>query len=515
MVIAMKKIILFLTIVFISSSFAQTAEDLIKMIDVKLKNDKKYLQVYSLPLELDKNKDKDILVLPRTNRRDPFKFKFGDEYQYRLIILKDGIELDSLQLLYIEEIKLNSLATEGLFESVTPPSDDTTLVINFADMYNLKKNHRPLYNKLYDKAETYILRNEDTPLETLLKINPDTKIRKSFGFSSRDMTDYLRFMRFNTPAHWYPKEKKNTKTRGRNVGAKETSFHLDASIYSLSFSHKFMRFGIGGASLELDVEEPLMNMLPLQSMLFNGGFRTIFMLGDKNTPKKNTYIDAKFQVRYFLSKTLPFDGEWQFNNFPIIFADDVRLNTTTGMLADLNVTRPFTLPFMRLYFTISSDDFSSPNVVLNGNPDINNGGAYAYFTQNQFLYTMSFFWNGDERMQNMFKMDIGIGYYDVYLVEYGGGLTIKDTRMVFDKIQPYVKLYYTFAPSDIPLFNVNVKVYDSQATIGGWFRLFRTKDGVHSIRFDMQYITAPIGRDLRDWEINGGLALNLRYRYGL
>ncbi len=514
----MKKIIYLLfaiVTVFGTSVIAQTSDDLVKMIDVKLKNDKKYLQVYSVPLELDKNKDKDLLVLPRTNRKEPFKFKFGDEYQYRIVILKDGIELDSLQLLYIEEIKLNSLVTEGLFESVTPPSDDTTLVMNFADMYNLKKNYPRKYYKLYDIVETYILRNEDTPLETLLKINPDTKIRKSFGFASRDMTDYLRFMRFNTPAHWYPREETNKVTRGRNKGRKETSFHLDASLYSLSFSHKFMRFGIGGASLELDVEEPLLNLLPLQSMLLDAGFRTVFMLGDKKTPKKNTYIDAKFQLRYFMSKETALDGQWQFNNFPLIFSDDLRLNTTTGVLADFSVTRPFTLPFMRFYFTVSDDDFTSPNAVLSGNPEINNGGRYAYFTQNQFLYTMSFFWNGDEKMENMFKMDVGIGYHDIRCVEYGSGYAIRSSRLVYDKMQPYVKFYYTFAPSNVPLFNVNVKVYDSQATIGGWFRIFQTKDAVHNVRFDFQYITAPIGRELRDWEVNGGLALNLRYRYGL
>ncbi len=515
----MKKIIFILLsgLIFSTIAFSQSADDLTKMINVKLKNDKKYLMVYAVPLELDKKKDKDLLVLPRTNRREPFKFKFGDEYTYNIIIMKDGLELDSLVLLYIEEIKNNSLASEGLFDAATPPSDDTTIVMNFTDMYNLKKNHPNLYKQFYDKVETYVLSNEEeAPLQSLLKINPDTKIRKSFGFASRDMTDYLRFMRFNTPAHWYPSEESKKKAIGRSKGKKETSFHLDASLYSLSFSHKFMRFGIGGASLEVDVEEPLMNMLPLQSMRLNAGFKTMFMLGDKKTPRKNTYIDAKFQLRYFMSKKTALDGQWQFNNFPLIFTEDeVKLNSTTGVLADISVTRPFTLPFMRFYFTIASSDFTSPNVVFSGDPAINNGGSYAYFAQNQFLYTMSFFWNGDEKMQNMFKMDVGLGYYDVRRVEYGSGYSIKNSPIVFNRIQPYVKIYYTFAPSNIPLFNINVKIYDSQATIGGWFRLYQTKNQLHNIRFDVQYITKPFGRQLRPWETNGGLALNLRYRYGL
>ncbi len=509
----MKKVILQLIIFLIAATtFAQETNDLIKMIEVKLDKDKKYLNVFSLPLELNKKTDADLLVLPRTNRKKPFRFKFGDQYQYRIVILKDGLDLDSLQLLYIEQIKLNSLSSGGLFESVTPPKDDTTKVMKFSDMYNLKVNYPDKYKKLYYKVETYIMVNEDTPLESLLKITPDKKIKKSFGFASRDMTDYLRFQKFNEPAHWYPKLEKKKSSFGRKKGKTETSFHVDVSLNSLSFSHQFMRFGIGGASLELDTKEDVLNLLPMQNMLLDGGFRTLFMLGDKKTPRKNTYIDAKFQVRWFMSKDTPIDGFWQFNHNPLIFADAPRLNFNTGVLADITITRPFTLPDMRLYFSVSGSDLSSPNAYLSGNSKINNGGTYAYFSLNQVAYSMSFYWNADEKMENMFRMDAGFAYYDIWRAEFAGR-TYKSKKLIQNKMMPSVKFWYTFAPKNLPLLSTSFKLFDAQLTIDSWIRLFNM--GNHNVRFDVEYITAPLGRKQRDWETSGGLALNLRYRYGL
>jgi hypothetical protein len=509
----MKKLILSLIILFtFTSSFAQQTDDLVNMIKVKLEKDKKYLNVYSLPLEMDKKQDSDILVLPRTNRKEPFQFKFGDEYQYRIVILKDGLDLDSLQLLYIEEIKLNSLASGGLFESVTPPKDDTTKVINFEDMFNLRVNYPAIYKKLYYKVETYIMVNEDTPLESLLRITPDDNIRKSFGFASRDMTDYIRFQHFNEPAHWYPKLNQKKKSFGRNKGNTETNFHFDVSLNSFSFSHSFMQFGIGGASLEMDVKEDVLNLLPMQNMLLDAGFRTLFMLGDKKTPKQNTYIDAKFQVRWFMSHKTSLDGFWQFNNNPLIMADEPRLNFTTGILSDITITRPFTLPDMRLYFSVSGSDLSEANAYLTGNRHINNGGTYAYFSLSQIHYSMSFYWNADEKMENMFRLDAGFGYYDIWRAEYNGN-NYKSKELIQNKVMPSIKLWYTFVPKDLPLLATSFKIFDAQLTISAWIRLLNINN--HNVRFDIEYITAPLGRKLRDWETKGGLALNLRYRYGL
>ena len=78
---------------------------------------------------------------------------------------------------------------------------------------------------------------------------------------------------------------------------------------------------------------------------------------------------------------------------------------------------------------------------------------------------------------------------------------------------PSVKFWYTFAPKNLPLLSTSFKLFDAQLTIDSWIRLFNM--GNHNVRFDVEYITAPLGRKQRDWETSGGLALNLRYRYGL
>ncbi len=499
--------------------FAQKTDDLIDMINIKLEKDKKYLNIHSIPMYLDKNKNAEILTLPRTDGKIPFEFKLSDNFTYRLVFIKTGIELDSLIILYVNEIKDNSNSAGDEFMTSAVVNDDTNMVVTFKDLFFLKKGNKDKYQHLYSYLTNYLLQNDEESITGLLQIRPDEKLNRSFGFSSRDNRDFLRYMITNSSSHWYPRKEEEITSSGRIKKVEKLPFQVDATLYSLSFAHNIMGFGAqndrGGASLELDVYEPLLNLLPIEAMTLNGGFRAVFLLEKADTREESSYIDAKFQVRANMARRSFMDGDYIFKNNPFAFVDQGRLNMNTGLLGDIEVTRPFTLPNLRIYLSVMGDDFSDANIYLTGNPSINNGGLYAYYSISQFFTTMSFYWNIDETVEHSFRFDLGTGYYDIWLANYAGWANFRDSKLIKDGFQPLLTIGYTFAPDENPFINLKLKYYDSRITIDSWLRVFKTKDMVHEFRFYANYITPPIARDTYDWETQGGLSLNLGYRYGL
>ena len=69
----MKKLILL--IIFTASLIAQQEDDLIKKIDIKLRNDKTYLDLNYLTLDLKNNFSSELMELPRQLNRDPLQFE--------------------------------------------------------------------------------------------------------------------------------------------------------------------------------------------------------------------------------------------------------------------------------------------------------------------------------------------------------------------------------------------------------------------------------------------------------
>ena len=193
----LKKFMVLFFIIFTANSIAQEIEDYIKKIDIKLRKDTKYLNLNYVPFSPDTANYKELNSIPRTEGREPFQFKYDDDISYRIVFLKEGINMDSIYLLYLDEIDLNIDAGERFFTTDGIDKADTALALNFRDIYALKKDHRIFYDGLMNIVEQYIKDNPDAELPSLLGINPDREFKTGLGMSARDNSDYLFFARTN------------------------------------------------------------------------------------------------------------------------------------------------------------------------------------------------------------------------------------------------------------------------------------------------------------------------------
>lgn len=486
----------------------QNLDELLDQVDLKLRKDKKYLNIHYITL--DNNRLSDVLKgIPRTNYREPFTFKAAENITYNVVFLKDAVGLDSIVVLYVDQITDKSQGEgAGMFSSTGGPQTDTLKVLTYKDLYYIQSVKPETYALLYNEIQKYILDNPDVTVPSLLRIQPDSEIKTSLGIASRDNTDFLNYQRANN-LHWYPKQK--IVVKGRRGAAQSTTdsieYRIDAGFTSISFSHRSMDFSLGGASLELGVEERMLNLLPYQQMSVNGGFRTLVNLSDKKEDiDKALVIDAKLLARvaldmYKLPTSLPFMG-----------ANKPKLLLGTGGGLDISLTRAFGLPFVNL-FVMSG---GAPSLTNPPTKALNKSGKYAaYYNISAFEASMSFYWNTSETMISRFRMDVGVGYYDVYEALYAtaSSKTPYSKKVTQDKFFPSVTLSFNFAPGNVDIYHGEIRVFDSQARVAGWLKVLELEGG-HIFRFGGTLITPPIGRALRPWETKGGAIVQVRYRYG-
>jgi hypothetical protein len=481
----------------------QSVDDYFYKIDIKLKKDKKYLNLHYIDLPLNPQKlPEELRSIPRTNDREAFQFLFKDNVTYKIVFLKDAVGIDSLILLYIDQVTDLSAAVEGFFVGTGGPSFDTVRVVNFQDMYTLKQNHRQIYGTLFKIVNDWLKQSGDEPPPSMLGIQPDTEIKTSLGISSRDNTDYVNYMRANS-IHYYPPI--TTEKKGGRRGQQEevpSTFKIDATLTGFSFSHDIMQFGVGSGSIEFGFGERVLNLLPFQPMTINGGFRTMIMLSDKKSDKNNALmLDARFLGRMRLNT---------FNLVPYVIADKPKLHVGQAAGIELFVTRPFTLPFMNIYFSTGGQGYSSPNVKFDETPTT----KVAYFSFTQAEATFSFYWNTSDKMNSRFRMDVGGAYYDVWKGIYQGTRnTTKNKTLLQGKFFPVIAIHFNFVPENVDLLGVKVRFFDSQFMLNAWLKLVEFEGG-HVIRFDGTFVSAPMLRKSRAWETDGGAVMQIRYRYG-
>ncbi len=507
--------ILFVLFSITSQNFSQTFDEYTKKIDSKLRRDKNYLNLNYLDIIPDFQAVPQFQsIFPRVDGREPFTFAAKENVTYRLVYLKDGLDIDSVYLLYLTKIE-RDISNEGGLISVatTNQKEDVSRVLNFRDIYSLKYNNPPLYQFLLSLVNVDVRDKEelDVKLPSLLAISPDEEIKTSIGMSSRDNRDFYNYVTVNTAAHWYPKESSDVVTRGRQkTTTSDLPFKIDASFSHISFSHAVMEFkNLGGASVELSTQERVMNLLPWESMTMGVGAKLLFRLDDGKNVYNSSYIDAKLMAKIKMGKKTFLDGRYISENNPFASGDAPLLNFGNSITADLSLTKPFSLPFMNLYFSIGSEEFKDPNVYTGSRT-----GYVAYHTTNQAELSFSFFWNSNDKFVNRFGMDVGIAYYNIYEATYDAKLNFTSARLIQDKFMPVIVFHYNFVPKGEPLFGGNVRVFDSHANISAWLKLIDINT-IHRFRFEVNYLTAPIARDRRAWETEGGSMFQLRYRLGI
>jgi hypothetical protein len=497
------KILLILTLGFTSVK-SQTLEEYINRVDLKLRKDQSYLNLNYILFETDPEQDAVIKELPRIYR-ETYQLKFDDAYTYKLVFLKDGMGMDNIYLLYLDEIKQNTAGDDRLFAAVDDLRNDTSKALNFEDMYTLKYDYPEKYAHLNYILENYLREVDDSDIPSLLGISPDDEVKAELGTSSRDNSDYLNFVKVNSP-HWYPKEENNT-VFSRRKTSEESPIRLDISFERISFSHEAMDLIFGGSSIEANVNDEVLNLLPWQTSTVSAGIRTLITFSEKNIkPQDATYIDLKFMARF------NYDSSNFFDKLVFLSGDEPLLNLHNGIILGATLTRPFSLPFINFHLAFGNKKFDHLNYKI-PRPGLPYDVSYHSFTQASG--SMSFFWNTSDRSTNRLRIDLGFGYYDIYKA-YSDKNTgsFLSSESIKAKFYPDLKLYYNFVPDNSPVLGAMFRFFDGQASVNGWIKIIEFASG-HSIRLEAKFISSPLTRSRNEWETKGGSMYQLRYRYGL
>lgn len=509
----MRKLIFFIVFVFCVPwlLYAQVnLNDYYRKIEKKILFDKKYLNVYAVSFQPKPEEVGKLANIPRMSGSGTASFVAKDNVTYYFIVLKENFELDSMVLLQVKKIEDKAASSESFFgDASSGPKIDTAVILNFADLSDLYFKGAKEYAALYDAALSRM--NQEDPV-SMLGLKLSDRAAKSRGITSLDNSDFLLFAKGNS-LHRYPKlEDKKAVTGGKRrsgpaeAGSAESDYAVDASLSHITFFHKQMDFGFSSLSAELNTGTRVLNVLPWQAMSVSLGVRSLFAISSSLTAqnyKRDFVVDARLMGRMRLNTSSYID------KIPFVFGDKPKLNIGAGMILDVSGTRTYELPFFNMYFALGSEDISSP-FVKSGTPDT----SYAYFSFKQWESTMSFYWNTNEDRTLRYRMDAGMGNYNI--VEgtyYKSGVT--EAKQIYNKIKPVIAFYITFAPQNTDFLGMSFRMYDEKLTLGLWLKI--AEFGPDEIfRLETKFITAPFFRTPYPWEsLNSSSLVQLRYRYAL
>ena len=105
----MKRAFILILLFFYSSLFGQNLDNIYNKIESKLKKDNTYLNIHSINF---KPEQKDLALLsniPLTDDKKPYTFKVSDFIDYNFVVLIEGVEIDSMILLYVNEVDWKSV----------------------------------------------------------------------------------------------------------------------------------------------------------------------------------------------------------------------------------------------------------------------------------------------------------------------------------------------------------------------------------------------------------------------
>ncbi|MDP2301893.1 MAG: hypothetical protein Q8N03_05670 [Ignavibacteria bacterium] len=497
----MKRFCILILVYLSSSLFGQNLDNIYYKIESKLKKDNTYLNIHAVNF---KPEQKDLAALsniPLTDGKKPYNFKVSEFIDYNFVVLVEGVEIDSMIILYIQEVENKAAASTEFITSSTSEDNQIveTMVVGFKDLQEIYFSEPEIYDRLLTFVDG-ILKNDPQAKKPLLKINVDEQIKKSKGISGKNNQDFLNFQRANS-IHTYPRDQKTstTSSRRRTQETSSADYKIDASFSHATFNHKAMAFPFGDISAELNFGNKATNTLPFESMTGALGVRARIGISGKTVDHQNDFqIDGKLMGRMRLNtnglaKALPF------------LSAEPRLHLGSGFIFDINLTRAFGLPFINLYVASGSKDVTNPYVKI-GPAD----SSRSFFSFTQLESSMSFYWNTSEDMTIRFRLDLGISKYDVVKAVYHKGT---QTAMVYNQLLPFATLYFNFVPND-EFFAAYFKLYDGKVNLGAWFKFLQLSGG-HIFRFDFNYVSSPLFRQPHEWESEGAATLlQVRYRYG-
>jgi len=442
---------------------------------------------------------------------------------YRIISLPNGIgEKSPLPLFIIMET--------SVVDPISGREKRTSeLVFDVRDFLNLRVKDPQNYRAIVED----------------LKISSRERLRKDFGINYRRRAvspgneDYLNYAILHA-AHAYsilPETSSIWVGTVRTSGptSDTTAYYVDGCLNvwkpvpsRISFSHKLLSsaewLGILGFGLEVGLsEDQLLGFLPTQAPYWSGGFRFLFnFTGDRSDLVKHTFLDLKVLLR---KSRGGWKGllNWVNSAAPFFILPQPKLNVSSGGAIYLSTSKLWLfdwpeLPPVTLYLSGSSSNFQEPSYLF-GDP----GRRYAYFSQWQGELTFSFYWNtntrsgyytGEGTLLNQFRLDLGLGGYDIWRLSYdsSNAVNCKTKEISLEGLKPVFALEYTHASSNAK-FGAKVRFFDNRIALTTWIKVLSVRD--HQLRVERMSVSEPKWRSHKEWETEGGSLLQLRYRYGL
>ena len=497
-------VIFIISIPCMAQSKKQIIKNLVEKINYKLQFDKNYLNLNYISLHIDDNLPEILSDLPKSLGEKSFKFNHGEGKSYQLVFLNKGVYVDSIELLYISQISLKVFKDKNILQNIgSGSSQDTTIVYNYRDMYNLKNNYPQKYLALLKEVNSFINQNPNEELPSIIKIKLQNNNLSSFGFSARDNSDFLSDARINS-SYYYPYPSKSS-FFGRN-NSSDFPLRLFLSFSDITITSSIFDFENGNMSLFLNTKPKVVNLLPWESNIINYGIRILLFSNKKGVKDINnsSYTDLSLFLRHRTDfSKLTF-------NLPFLIAYGNNLNLSDAYGGYIRMTRPLGLPTMNLYIALGNRNFDNPIYKIK-----NSNGYKSYYSINQFSYSFSFYWNTDNSLKNRFRFDIGVAYFDLFETDISLGTHSQNSKFSDSILQPWFNIYINFFSDAQSLAGINAKYFDSEINLYGWIKLLEISER-NSISLGLNFISPPIARQLRTWEYNGSREMfELRYNYGL
>jgi hypothetical protein len=195
---------------------------------------------------------------------------------------------------------------------------------------------------------------------------------------------------------------------------------------------KALDYALGTTGFEISTMEPILNLLPYESSTIAAGVRTIFRLDSEKDVFKTTFLDAKIMGRVNLKSSSIF------NSNPLVMGDSARLNLSNALMGEFHITRVVGLPFLNLKFALGSADYDNPTFFANKTAT----GQDAYFSEIQYEFSMSFYWNTSDKMTSRFRMDLGLGGFDIQKASYDNNGNLLGTSSSSSTLNPMTTILY-------------------------------------------------------------------------
>ena len=494
--------------------------------------------------------------------------------EYELIYLNHLQWEDSLMPLSIERTITENQVVDPMTGEIRSEKPVKEAVFNVVDFLDLKGNKGELYNTVL----AFIKKSRGTPLLSLIantelerqRVFPENEDRLNYaGIHSnhpfpalarrsqfRESVGHLEIIsRGDATTSGEVRPIDHTSAPGNRALGKDTSaagdttrrlertvergkpsigYYCDISFSAnlwkplpsaISLSHQVLTRpegpGLLGVGFEVGVgEDPLLNLLPYQVPYWAGGVRLLFNFTDKEKDlRTGDFVDLKLLFRGSRGNTASFVKYADYAR-PFSSLSPPKLNVTSGGTVSVSTSplRLFdwpALPPLTTDFSGGSSDFSTPHTLSED--------GLAFFSTLQGEAAFSFYWNtttdsaffsGHGRLLNQFRLDVGVGGYSIYKIQYHDNpqklLSESQQASLWD-LKPLVSIEFTHA-SESAKYGARLRFSDNRFNLYTWMKLLSI--GVHELRAEAIYVTDPVGRPFREWETESGHVFQLRYRLG-